>query len=119
MRKINKVRARRGLRRLEADKHIGVVARRHAKQMASNYAVYHDGNLHDEITHWKSLGQNTGAGGRCRRLFWTFMRSSNHRANILGRWRFFGVGTDRRNGRLFVQQVFEWRYNPGNIYRFP
>ena len=119
MRKINKARSRNGLRRLEKDKHLGVVARRHAKSMAANYSVFHDYNMENEITHWRSLGQNSGAAGGCPNLFRAFMRSSSHRSNIMGRWRFMGVGVDKRNGRLFAQEVFEWRYNPGNIYRYP
>ena len=119
MRKINKARARQGLVRLERDRQVGVVARRHAKSMANNSSVFHDYNMHQEITHWKALGQNSGAGFGCRSLFRAFMRSSSHRANILGRWRFMGVGVERRNGRIFVQEVFEWRYNPGNVYRYP
>lgn len=119
MRKINRARSRQGLRRLDWDKQIGVVARRHAKSMAANYSVFHDYNMDEEITQWKSLGQNSGAGGGCTNLFRAFMRSASHRANILGRWRFIGVGVERRNGRIFAQQVFEWRYNPGNIYRYP
>jgi len=116
MRRINRARSRHGLRRLERDKQIGVVARRHAKSMAASYAVFHDYNMDSEITHWSSLGQNSGAGGGCTNLFRAFMRSSRHRANILGRWRFFAVGVDRRYGRIFAQGVFEWRYNPGNVY---
>ena len=119
MRKINHMRRRHGLRGLSFDKQIGYVARRHAKQMASNYAVYHDSNMGTEITRWKSLGQNTGAGATCRSLFRSFKRSSKHRHNILGRWRHMGVGTERRNGRLFVQQVFEYRSDPGNVYHYP
>lgn len=30
-----------------------------------------------------------------------------------------GVGTQRRNGRLYVHQVFEYRRNPGNVWQFP
>jgi len=119
MRKINRVRARHDLRRLAWDKHLGVVARRHAKAMASSYQVFHDFNMHDEITHWKSLGQNSGAAGGCTNLFRAFMRSSSHRGNILGRWKFIGVGVDKRNGKVFAQEVFEWRYDPGNVYRYP
>lgn len=119
MRKINRARSRAGLRRLEPDKHIGVIARRHAKSMAANYSVFHDYNMDKEITHWKALGQNSGSSGGCTNAFRAFMRSSSHRSNILGRWRFMGVGVDKRNGKVFVQQVFEWRYNPGNVYRYP
>ena len=119
MNKINRARSKNGRSRLVWDKQIGVVARRHAKSMAASYSVYHDYNMDDEITRWKALGQNSGAGNGCRKLFWAFMRSSGHRANILGRWRFIGVGIDKRGGRLFAQQVFEWRADPGNVYRYP
>lgn len=119
MNKINKIRRNKGLPALRADKQVGVVARRHARSMAANYSVFHDFNMDEEITHWKSLAQNSGAAGSCRRAFWAFMRSSGHRSNILGTWRHMGVGVDKRNGKVFVQQVFEWRRDPGNIYRYP
>jgi uncharacterized protein YkwD len=119
MRKINDRRAARGLRRLEWDQHIGYVARRHARRMARRGAVWHDLRLARRVTHWRTLGQNSGTGGRCRRLFKAFWRSSGHRRNILGKWRFVGVGAGWRSGRLFVQQVFEYRSDPGNIYGFP
>lgn len=119
MRKINRTRQRHGKNGLGFDKQIGVVARRHAKGMANNYSVYHDGNMGSEITRWKSLAQNTGAGGGCKALHRSFMRSYRHRHNILGRWRHVGVGTERRGGRLFVQAVFEYRSDPGNIYHYP
>lgn len=119
MNKINKVRRNKGMPALRPDKQVGVVARRHAKAMAANYSVFHDANLDREITRWKSLGQNSGAAGSCKRVFWAFMRSAGHRSNILGTWRFIGVGVDKRNGRVFVQQVFEWRRDPGNIYSYP
>ena len=119
MNKINKVRNKHGVPALKWDKQVGVVARRHAQSMAANYSVFHDSNMDSEITHWKALAQNSGAAGSCKRVFWAFMRSSGHRANILGQWRHMGVGVDKRNGRVFVQQVFEWRYDPGNVYRYP
>lgn len=119
MSKINRVRANQGLRRLRPDKQVGVVARRHAKQMAANYSVFHDYNMGREITQWKSLAQNSGAAGSCKRAFWAFMKSPSHRSNILGTWRYMGVGVDKRRGRVFVQQVFEWRRDPGNVYRYP
>ncbi len=119
MRKINKVRAREGRSRLAWDKHLGVVARRHAKSMAANYSVFHDYNMDSEVTHWRALAQNSGSAGSCKRAFWSFMRSSTHRSNMLGRWRHMGVGVERRNGRIFVQEIFEWRADPGNVYRYP
>lgn len=119
MNKINKVRARKGLARLRWDKQMGYVARRHARRMAESRAVYHDANFGNEITRWRTLGQNTGGGHGCKKMFWNFMRSPAHRQNILGRWRYMGIGIDNRGGRLYVQQLFEWRSDPGNIYHYP
>jgi uncharacterized protein YkwD len=119
MHKINDRRALKGLRRLAWDKQIGYVARRHAAAMARRALVLHDPRLANEVTHWRALGQNTGGGGRCAVLFRSFWASPGHRSNILGRWRYIGVGARWRRGSLYVQQVFEYRSNPGNVYGFP
>jgi uncharacterized protein YkwD len=119
MRKVNRARARRGHRKLDWDKQLAYVARRHANSMADRGYIFHDSNLGQEITRWRSLGQNTGKGSGCRRLFRAFMRSSTHRHNILGQWRHMGAGTERRGGRLYVQHVFETYRNPGNVYAYP
>ena len=89
------------------------VAERHARRIAADGDLRHDSKLGERVTRWKSLGQNTGVGRACKGLFKAFMTSSGHKANILGRWRFVGVGAKRRKGKLWVQQVFEWRRNPG------
>ena len=119
MKKINEARARRGIRRLEWDRQLGYVARRHANSLASNRGLWHDSRLGSKVTRWRRLGQNTGRGGNCSRLFDAFLNSAPHRSNIFGRWRFQGVGTEWAGGRLYVQHVFEARRNPGNIYRWP
>ena len=119
MRKINRRRAARDLRRLRWDRQLGFVARRHARSMARAGGVRHDGWLRSKVTNWRTLGQNSGSGGRCRSLFRAFWRSPHHRGNILGRWRYLAVGGVRRGGTLYVQQVFEYRSNPGNIWGWP
>jgi uncharacterized protein YkwD len=119
MKKINRARARRGLSGLSWDKQLGFVARRHAKSIASSRSVYDDGNLGREVTRWRSLGQNTGRSCGCRRIFRAFMHSASHRANIFGPWRFVGVGTEWAGHNLYVQQVFESHYDPGNVYHYP
>ena len=119
MRKINNARRSHGMRALDWDRQIGYVARRHAFSMASARSAYHDYQLGQKVTRWRRLGQNTGRGGKCRRIFGAFMRSSTHRANIFGQWRHLGVGATWSGGRLYVQQVFESRLNPGNIYSYP
>jgi uncharacterized protein YkwD len=120
MRAINRRRARGNLRPLNWDKHIGFVARRHARNMARDRDVSHDLRLGARVTRWRALGQNSGSGRGCRQLTRAFWRSTGHRSNILGRWSFLGVGVKRvGTRRLYVQQVFEYRSNPGNVYRFP
>jgi uncharacterized protein YkwD len=119
MRKINRARRSRGRHSLNWDRQAGYVARRHARTMASHGYVFHDANLGQVITRWRRLGQNSGKGSGCRGLFWAFMRSSAHRSNILGRWRHMGVGVDRAGGRVYVQQIFEHRRDPGNIWHRP
>lgn len=117
--KINKKRARHGLRKLRWDPQLSYVARRHAGSIAASRGVYHDSNVGDKVTNWRRLAQNTGRGARCKRLFRSFMRSSSHRSNILGQWRHVGVGTQRSGGRLYVQQLFQSRDDPGNVYNHP
>lgn len=119
MKRINGARRSHGMRALDWDPHIGYVARRHAYTMASARSAYHDSQLGQKVTRWRRLGQNTGRGGKCRRIFRSFMHSSTHRANIFGRWRHIGVGTRWSGGVLYVQQIFESRLNPGNIYSYP
>lgn len=119
LRKINGLRNRNGKRRLNADKQLGYVARRHARGMAKNGSIYHDGDLGRTVTRWRRLGQNVGVGGGCKSLFKAFKNSSLHRSNILGSWRHMGVGVDRRGGRIYVMQIFHSRRNPGNVYRYP
>lgn len=118
MRKINKARYNRGRRKLGWDKQMGYVARRHAGKMSAARGVWHD-DVAGKITRWRRLGQNVGRGMGCRHLFRGFMRSSGHRANILGRWKFVGVGVARSGGRLYAAQIFESRRDPGNIYHYP
>jgi uncharacterized protein YkwD len=116
MTKINSRRAAHGKRPLTRDGQLGFVARNHSHQIANERTLRHDNNYTREITNWNRLGQNTGRGGSCRSLSQSFWSSSTHRSNILGRWRYVGVGVARANGKIYVQQVYEARRDPGNIY---
>ncbi len=119
MRKINRIRRRHGRRALDRDQQIGYVARRHAYSMAARRNVFHDQSMGQTVTRWRRLGQNSGGGGRCPRIFRSFLRSPVHRATILGSWRHIGVGARWSGGRMYVQQIFESRRDPGNIYSYP
>ena len=119
LKKINGLRHRKGKRRLDPDKQLGYVARRHARGMARNGSIYHDGDLGSTVTRWRRLGQNVGRGGGCKSVFRAFKHSSAHRANILGTWKHVGVGFERRGGSIFVMHIFQSKRNPGNVYRYP
>jgi len=120
MAKINEKRARNGLPKLEWDRQLGFVARGHAEKMARrNKGFWHDRRLGNKVTHWRRLGQNTGFASGCRSMFKAFWRSQLHRHNLMGQWRFIGVGVARNGGRLYAQEVFESRTNPGNVFSFP
>jgi uncharacterized protein YkwD len=119
MRRINAIRSRHGLRRFERDKQLAYIARQHAVSMSGTGGVYHDPNVSWKVTRWRRLGENTGRGRSCRSLARSFMHSPSHRRHILGRFRFMGFGTQKSGGRLYVQQLFESRRNPGNIYHYP
>ncbi|HYI46588.1 MAG TPA: CAP domain-containing protein [Actinomycetota bacterium] len=119
MKKINQARQRRGLRALQWDKQLGYVARVHANEMARQRAVYHDANVGNEVTRWRSIAQNTGRGRSCKRTFKSFMRSAPHQHNIMGTWRYLGVGIEYSGAYVYVQQIFERNNNPGNVYHWP
>jgi uncharacterized protein YkwD len=117
--KINRRRKKNGKGALHADKQLGYVARRHARTMARSGSMFHDSNIGSKVTRWRTLAQNTGKGGGCRSMFKLFWQSSAHRANMLGPYRFIGVGVEKRNGNHYVQQVFESKRDPGNIWHKP
>ena len=119
MRKINNIRASHGLNRLRPDKQLAYVARRHANTMASARNVFHDDGVGSKVTRWNRLAQNTGRGYSCRSLTRAFMSSTKHRINILGTFRFMGFGTQKVGNNIYVQQLFESRRDPGNIYQYP
>jgi uncharacterized protein YkwD len=119
MKRINRKRAARDQRKLQWDPQMGYVARRHARKMARNGGVWHDGRVGSKVTRWYRLGQNTGRTTRCRSIIRSFLNSSSHRANIFGRWSFVGSGVAKRGGYKYVQVLFESSRNPGNVWGYP
>lgn len=119
MKGINKRRTARGIGRLSWDRQLGYVGRVHARAMARSRDVRHDYRADDRVTRWRTLGQNTGRSTQCRRIVRSFMRSYAHRVNILGSWRYVGVGVVDTGRYLWVQVLFESRRDPGNIWQYP
>lgn len=98
---VNVERARRGLAAYRLDDLIGAAARAHAADMAANRRMQHAGSdgsdggtrLDRAGYVWAAWGENIGAGfGDPRSLLDSWMRSSVHRANVLGDYTDVGVG---------------------------
>lgn len=120
MARINANRAKSGLHKLKWDRQLGFVARAHAAKMARrNKGFWHDRRLGSKVTRWRRLAQNTGYAFGCRSIFNSFWRSELHRRNLMGHWRYMGVGIAHAGGKIYVQEVFESRTNPGNVFSFP
>jgi uncharacterized protein YkwD len=115
-RKVNYARASRGIKKLERDKQLTVVARRHSYEMAKKNNLYHtpDSTLAYRVTKWRVLGENIGVGSSIKSLHRAFMDSAPHRANLLySSFRHVGVGVVRKHDRIWVTFVFESAIDPG------
>jgi len=120
--KANAARSSRGIRKLKIDKQLSRVARKHTWAMARRRNLYHtpSNKLSRRVKHWRMLGENVGVGGDVRSLHVAFMNSPAHKANLLlGSFRYIGVGTKRKNGKLWVTVIFESADNPGTRLSMP
>jgi uncharacterized protein YkwD len=114
--RINKARGNRGLPKLQLDRQLSRVSRKHSWEMAKRRKIYHtpSSTLGSRVTRWVSLGENVARTRSVRRAFRAMMRSSYHRANILdSSWVHFGVGTVRKRRYLWSTVTFEAVLDPG------
>ena len=102
---VNGARTRRGIHGLSVGLRLSRYAERHAHAMADAGYIFHSSL--DVPGDWQMLGENVGVGAAVSSVFEAFMRSSEHRANILRR-RFdhVGVGVVRQDGSAWVVLVF-------------
>ena len=122
VKKINIARSAAGKVKLKLDPELSKVARVHAKAMARKGFIFHQSHsqLGGRVTRWSSLGENVGVGSTVTSLHTAFMNSPGHKANILyTSFRNVGVGTVRKNDRLWVVVVFESQLNPGTTLSMP
>jgi uncharacterized protein YkwD len=117
--KINRTRSSHNRRRVTLDRHLSRVARVHTNAMIKSRQLFHTSNLGRKVTRWNRLGENVGYGSTVTSLHRAFMRSSGHRANILGRFRHIGVATRKAGGRLWTTVVFEHYRDPGTRLWMP
>jgi hypothetical protein len=78
--------------------------------MIANNDLYHSSSAELQAaagSGWSAIAENVGRGGTVDSLHSAFMKSSGHKANILGDYNYVGIGTDTApDGRLYVTVVF-------------
>jgi hypothetical protein len=84
------------------------VARSHSQQMASRHSLYHNPNLTTDVSNWQAVGENVGEGPDVQDIHDAFMRSPEHRANILDHdFTQVGVGVSvDGDGTIWVTEDF-------------
>ena len=112
---INQARMAQGLSPLRWDDSLARAARRHAEVMAENGSAQHgfDGepNLATRVkqagARFTWLSENVTQGSTASLVHAQFMKSPNHRANILDSdMDSIGIGIVERNGQLFTVEDF-------------
>jgi uncharacterized protein YkwD len=106
---VNKARRSHGLDPLAMNARLSKTAYRHSVKMANRATVFHTADLYDTVRRYRPSrwGENVGMAGTVRQLHRAFMRSAEHRANILGNaYRKVGVGIVRSGGSIWGTLIF-------------
>jgi hypothetical protein len=106
---INSTRSSAGLGSLTMDGGLQSHARRHTADMIAAGEIFHSSSAELQAaagSGWSKLGENVGRGGTVDSLHSAFMASSGHKKNILGDYNYVGIGTDSKDGVLYVTVVF-------------
>ena len=103
---VNRSRTGRGLRALKVNGALNDKAQAWSAYLARIGRLAHS-NLASGIPYkWRSLAENVGYGSSLSYVHLSFMRSSGHRANILGNFTHMGTGVTTAGNRVDVVHVF-------------
>jgi uncharacterized protein YkwD len=107
----NRSRRAHGLHALRMDRPLARDAKHHSVRMARRGSLFHSGDVAHYLRHrrWSRWGENVGETQtvNLRSLQRAFMRSPDHRYNILNRsYHRVGIGVERRDGRVWVTLDF-------------
>ncbi len=107
--KINAERSANGLGLLQIDDGLESHARLHTQGMIDAGELYHSSSAELGAAGgqgWEKIGENVGRGQSPTSLHQAFMNSPAHRNNILADYNYVGIGTQSRDGYLYVTVVF-------------
>ncbi len=111
----NQFRRSKGLPQLEMLKDLNAIARSHSKDMARGRRSFGHGGYDlrvvqaEKVIHsFHGMAENVAYGAQtAKEAFLLWKNSSGHRKNLLGNYKYTGIGTARsRNGTIFYTQLF-------------
>ncbi len=106
---VNRVRIHHDLRRLHLNVRLSHDAHRHSRRMARRGEIFHTADLTTLVRRFgaTSWGENVAKAGTVQRVKRMWMRSPDHRYNILrASYRKTGIGLVRVHGWLWVTVMF-------------
>lgn len=111
----NHFRKSKGLPALEMRKELNAVARRHSEDMASGRRSFGHGGYNQRelqvskiMKPYSGMAENVAYGARSgKEAFEIWKNSSGHRKNMLGNYKYIGIGTARnKRGVIYYTQIF-------------
>lgn len=106
---VNHYRADHGRRHVHDNRDVDRLAQHHSKKMASARKLFHSSSMWTKLRghHVRCWAENIGMGSSIWRVFKGWVRSSEHRSNMLNRhYRRTGIGIVRARGAYWVTMIY-------------
>lgn len=94
---------------LHMDRYLSKYCRRHTKDMVQQNRLFHSTDLAGRVSRYNAnwWGENVGYAGTLRRLLRAWIRSPDHRANLLDRhFHYIGIGVVHARGYFWSTNIF-------------
>jgi uncharacterized protein YkwD len=119
--RMNRARARNGLRKMHHDPELSKVARKNSKKMADEGVLEHTGlqRLRHRVTREVLIGEAVVVADTVKEMMRLIKGSSTHRALMLGSFEHFGVGIIKGRGKKWATIVFSGHKNPETTLEMP
>jgi uncharacterized protein YkwD len=104
---VNHYRSQHGIHKLRMRRNMVRIAQRHSHKMARSHTLFHSTDMWSKLRNATCWGENVGMGSSPWRVFKGWVRSAEHRANMLNRrYRGTGIGVVRAHGVLWITMIF-------------
>ena len=111
----NQFRKSKGLSKVEMKKELNSIAQRHSEDMASGRRSFGHGGYEQRVIKvqkvikpYEAMAENVAYGARTgKEAFEIWKNSSGHRKNMLGNYKYIGIGTaQNKRGVIYYTQIF-------------